>query len=136
MTSNDAAIIISYSCSVSSAVRWQDWADSSSQLEAIGGLAAHIHITTSDKLSQVYGSYSRMMVSPRILMECLTLAQHIAVNIKAKERVSKIRCACKQGWKRKIVLTIINAWNVSRGIFRCQKTLLSIMQYPLFGELG
>ena len=71
-------------------------------------------------------------------MECLTLAQHIAVNIKAKEKVSKIRCACKQGWKRKIVLTIINAWNVSRGIFRCQKTLLSIpqMQYPLLVNLA
>ncbi len=68
-------------------MNWQDWAVSSSQLEALGGLAAHIHITSLELLTREYGSYSRRLVSPRLFVECLTLTQHMAVNLSQKENV-------------------------------------------------
>ena len=76
-----------YSCVGSSEVKWQDWADTSSQLEAIGSLAAHIHITTAELLSREYGELASHLVSPKVFMECLAMTEKIATKIKQKEVV-------------------------------------------------
>lgn len=71
----------------SSAVKWEDWADTSSQLEAISSLAAHVHMTTSDLLIRKYGELGRHLVSPKIFTECLVMTQNVAIKIKQKEMV-------------------------------------------------
>lgn len=71
----------------SASIKWQEWAETSSQLEAISSLAAHVHITTSELLTRAYGELARHLVSPRLFTRCLTVAQTIASGIKQKEIV-------------------------------------------------
>ena len=71
----------------SSAVKWQEWTETSSQLETISSLAAHIHIVTSEVLIQAYGELGRHLVTPKLFIECLNMTQNIAIKIKQKEKV-------------------------------------------------
>ena len=71
----------------SSPLSWQEWADTSSQLEAVASLAAHIHITTCELLTRTYGEAGRHLASPKLFIECLTITQKLAVQIKQKELV-------------------------------------------------
>ena len=71
----------------SSAIKWQDWTETSSQLESVSSLAAHIHIVTAELLTQVYGELGKHLVTPKLFLDCLTMTQSIAVKIKEKERV-------------------------------------------------
>ncbi len=71
----------------SAAIKWQEWTDTSSQLEAISSLAAHIHIVTTELLTQAYGELSRHLVTPRLFLDCLSMTQRIAIKIKQKENV-------------------------------------------------
>lgn len=73
----------------SSAIKWQDWAETSSQLEAISSLAAHIHITTLELLLQSYGELARHLVSPQLFTQCLTVTQNIATRLKQEQMVCK-----------------------------------------------
>lgn len=82
--------IIFFACThtESSTVNWQDWADTSSQLEAISSLAAHVHLTTTDLMVRTYGELALHLVSPQVFMECLAMTQQLAIKIKLKEVVS------------------------------------------------
>lgn len=75
-------------------VRWQEWAETSTQLEAVGSLAAHIHITTCQLLIGTYGELARHLVSPKLFTRCLTATQDIAIRLKEKEMV------CETLWER------------------------------------
>lgn len=68
-------------------VKWQDWIDTSSQLEAVGMLATHVHLTTTEVLSREYGFHASKLVSPKVFIECLRMAQELAVKLKTKEMV-------------------------------------------------
>ena len=72
----------------SSAIKWQEWTETSSQLEAVSSLAAHIHIVTSSLLTSTYGELGRHLVTPKLFLDCLTMTQSIALKIKEKEVVS------------------------------------------------
>ncbi len=69
------------------AVRSQDWIDTSSQLEAVGMLATHIHLTTSELLTRIYGPRSSTLLSPKVFIESLRIAQELAVKFIAQEKV-------------------------------------------------
>ena len=79
-------------------VKWLDWVDTSSHLEAVGNLAAHVHITTAELLRK--GSYSMSpgltgnsisdLVSPQTFMDCLKMTKTLAMEIKKKEQVCTI----------------------------------------------
>ena len=73
----------------SSAVKWQDWAETSSQLEAISSLAAHVHITTSELLTRTYGELARHLVTPRLFTQCLAATQSIALKLRQDEMVNR-----------------------------------------------
>jgi len=62
---------------------WTKWIDSSSQVEAVGSLAVHIHLTSCKVAGQ-----STIAISPRTFLECLTMSRSIALHIRDKERVS------------------------------------------------
>ena len=76
-------------------VKWHDWVDTSSHLEAVGNLAAHVHITTAELLRK--GSYSTApgltgnsiseLVSPQTFIDCLKMTKTLAMEIKKKEQV-------------------------------------------------
>ena len=68
-------------------MKWQDWVDTSSQLEAVGHLAAHVHITTVELLKRCHGGNVGNLVSPRTFIECLKMTQFLAVSMKQKEKV-------------------------------------------------
>ena len=68
-------------------IEWENWADTSSQLEAISSLAAHAHITTIELMKPIYGELARHLVSPKVFMECLMMTQKIAIQIKQREMV-------------------------------------------------
>ena len=57
-------------------------------MEAVGCLAAHAHITTADLLSRMYGESARHLISPKVFIDCLTMAQNMAVKIKQEVVVS------------------------------------------------
>ena len=76
----------------SSAIKWQDWTETSSQLEAISSLAAHIHIVTLEALVKTYGELGRHMVTPKLFLDCLTMTQDIAKSIKENEMVQIFMC--------------------------------------------
>ena len=75
-------------------MKWQDWVDTSSHLEAVGNLAAHVHITTTELLRGSYGpgllgSSSSVgdLVSPQTFIDCLKMTKTLAMEIKKKEQV-------------------------------------------------
>ena len=68
-------------------MKWQDWVDSSSQLEAVGHLAAHVHITTVELLKRCHRGNVCDLISPRTFIECLKMTQRLAVTMKQKEKV-------------------------------------------------
>ena len=70
-----------------SSVKWQEWVDTSSQLEAVGHLAAHVHITTIELLNRCHGGNVGNLVSPRTFIECLKMTKCLAVTIKQKGKV-------------------------------------------------
>ena len=80
-------VLFAHAIVESSAIPWQEWADTSSQLEAIASLAAHIHITTTEVLIRTYGEAGRHLVSPKLFIECLAITQKVAVQIRKKELV-------------------------------------------------
>jgi len=64
---------------------WTEWIDCASQLEAVGSLAVHVHLTSS----KVAGpSISASVISPRTFLECLSMSRSIALHVRDKERVS------------------------------------------------
>ena len=71
-------------------MKWQDWIDTSSHLEAVGNLAAHVHITTAELLR---GDHAPRLpgrgelVSPQTFIDCLKMTKTLAVDIKKKEQV-------------------------------------------------
>ena len=74
-------------------MKWQDWVDTSSHLEAVGNLAAHVHITTTELLRASYaptlllgGSISEL-ISPQTFIDCLKMTKTLAMEIKKKEQV-------------------------------------------------
>ncbi len=69
-------------------MRWQDWADTSTQLEAVATLATHIHLTTSELLIRIYGTRASTLISLKLFIEALRIAQELAVQFKAQEKVS------------------------------------------------
>lgn len=71
-------------------MKWEDWIGSSSQLEAVGTLATHIHLTTSELLARIYGPQSSILLSPKVFIEALRIAQELAIKFKAEEEVHKI----------------------------------------------
>ena len=75
-------------CAEGSSVKWYDWVDTSSHLEAVGNLAAHVHITTVELLKRSHcGSVISDLVSPKTFIECLKMTQRIATEMKLKEKV-------------------------------------------------
>ena len=73
-------------------VKWEDWVDSSSQLEAVGNLAAHVHITSTELLlrGKSYGYDARRvghLISPQTFVECLKMTTNLAVQMKREEQV-------------------------------------------------
>lgn len=68
-----------------SAPSWDEWIESSSQLEAIGSLAVHMHLT-STRLAG--GSLSAAVLAPTTFIECLSMSKTIALHIRKKEKVS------------------------------------------------
>ena len=70
-----------------SAVKWQDWIDTSSQLEAVGMLATHIHLTTMELLARIYGNDCSSLLSPKVFIKCLCITQELAMKFKAEEKV-------------------------------------------------
>ncbi len=71
-------------------VRWQDWADTSTQLEAVATLATHIHLTSSEILTRIYGTQASTLISLKLFIETLRIAQDLAMQFKAREKV----CTC------------------------------------------
>ena len=84
---------------------WQGWVETSSQLEAVGNLAAHVHLTTEEMLGRVVrgegaceagrvvrgeeeGCEAGRMVSPKSFVECLKMTQKIASKLKNEEKVT------------------------------------------------
>ena len=76
-------------------IKWQDWVDTSSQLEAVGNLAAHVHLTTTELLSRIFGGHSCDLVSPKTFIECLRMTESIATKLKREEKVYCL-CTCTQ----------------------------------------
>ena len=68
-------------------MKWQDWVDTSSQLEAVGNLAAHVHITTIELLNRSHYGNICDLVSPKTFIECLMMTQKLAIAMKQKEKV-------------------------------------------------
>ena len=73
-------------------MKWQDWVDTSSHLEAVGNLAAHVHLTTAELLRR--GSPPRLtgrgvsdLISPQTFIDCLKMTMTLAMEIKKKEQV-------------------------------------------------
>jgi len=64
---------------------WTKWIDSSGQVEAVGSLAVHIHLTSSKMAGQELAASA---ISPRTFIECLSMSRSIAFHIRDKERVS------------------------------------------------
>lgn len=72
-------------------MKWQDWVDTSSHLEAVGNLAAHVHITTAELLRGGYAprlpGRGDLLVSPQTFIDCLKMTKTLAMEIKKKEQV-------------------------------------------------
>ena len=64
---------------------WEEWIESSSQLEAVSSLAVHMHTTTSKLAGPVL---SAAVLSPRTFIECLSISKSIALHIRKKEKVT------------------------------------------------
>lgn len=80
-------------------MRWQDWVNTSSHLEAVGNLAAHVHITTSELLRGSYAPGRGIisdLVSPQTFIDCLRMTKRLAMEIKRKEQV----CTLSQSVKK------------------------------------
>ena len=83
-------------------MKWQDWVDTSSHLEAVGNLAAHVHITTTELLRGSYapglllGSSSiGELISPQTFIDCLKMTKILAMEIKKKEQVCILIIECR-----------------------------------------
>ena len=50
-------------------------------------LATHVHLTTTEVLNREYGPHASKLVSPKVFIECLRMAQELAVKLKTKEMV-------------------------------------------------
>ncbi len=79
-------------------MNWQDWVDTSSHLEAVGNLAAHVHITTVELLRggcapprlSGRGRGTSELVSPQTFIDCLKMTNTLAMEIKKKEQVCTV----------------------------------------------
>lgn len=69
-----------------SAPSWDEWIESSSQLEAVGSLAVHMHLT-SNKLAGP--ALSAAILSPTTFIECLSIAKTIALHMRKEEKVNR-----------------------------------------------
>ena len=71
----------------STSPRWEEWSSSPSQLEALGLLAAHVHITTLECLHESVPSLTLELISPGTFLECLTMTKKIAVKLIMEQKV-------------------------------------------------
>lgn len=70
---------------------WEEWIESSSQLEAVSSLAVHMHMT-SNKLAGPM--LSATVFSPTTFIECLSISKTIALYIRKKEKVEFLNITC------------------------------------------
>lgn len=63
---------------------WEEWIESSSQLEAVSSLAVHMHLTTYKQAGPVL---SAAVLSPTTFIECLSISKSIALHIRKQEKV-------------------------------------------------
>ena len=80
-------------------MKWQEWVDTSSHLEAVGNLAAHVHLTTAELLRRGSGYVTATapprltgrgvsdLISPQTFIDCLKMTMTLAMEIKKKEQV-------------------------------------------------
>ena len=64
---------------------WEEWIESDSQLEAVGSLAVHMHLTTNKQAGPVL---SATLLSPATFIECLSISKTIALHIRKEEKVN------------------------------------------------
>lgn len=69
---------------------WEEWIESSSQLEAVSSLAVHMHLTSSKLAGPVL---SATILSPRTFIECLSISKAIALYIRKEEKVNQATIA-------------------------------------------